>query len=613
MCGLYPWKPPGALPLVGTPIGRHQPPASPVCFDHISWFQAGLIANPSVLILGMTGLGKSTLTGKLAMGCAAQGYTLLVPGDTKPDYTALGQQLGCEIRTVKRFGGWALNPCDPGGMIAAAEPIGGQAGEELRGEAIGRAVTLLAALIELSRKGPVADYEESVLGAALRQLYEHRRGAGDRRPARADPQPAPGAVDRAGAGIPRHRQAIPARRHPGRYDHITAPLRRSLRALIGGKYGDVFARPTERRPLGSGVVIDTTASRPATRTSSPPCCSPPGPTPTARSRPTAPSPRPASPRSSCTAWCWMRCGASLELGGTIPERVNELTRLNRTDGVGQIMVSHSANDFQGTGSARTDGIAERAGAIVIGGVPRNELDRLDGLLTLTSEEKQPDHQLVVHLQGPLRRTRTRRKRPDPAQATARRRDVPHQDLRRPNRHPRRRPAHQRRTCLGRPADLGPLGPRRHHEQRRNSLMARASSNPKKPPPNRPPPRSAPPAASPKPRCTEGDSGRRPRANTAPRSGPPADTAATAPNSLQPAGRGSHRRPAELPSSQRPLLAGDQRQRRGVPDARSRSAACERAGQSPAAQSDGSRRRLAQLPLKLPLGRRRRLPSAAPGR
>jgi hypothetical protein len=389
ICGLFPWGQPGALPLVGTPIGRHQDSGGRVCFDHISWFQAGLIANPSVLILGMPGLGKSTLTGKLATGCVAQGYTLLVPGDTKPDYPALGDELGCEVRTVKRSGGWALNPCDPGGMIAAAERIGGQAGEELRGEAIGRAVTLLAALVELCRKGPVADYEESVLGAALRQLYQQ-------------PGIVPVIADLRAliASRPAALWAELELEHPDgaddesrlaavkEYDALTLPLRRSLRALIGGKYGDVFARPTQRRPLTAGVIVDTSAIKAGNKDflaavllaawSD------------TYGQVEADSALAAAGHTPKRLYCMVldEMWRVLELGGTLPERVNELTRLNRTDGVGQIMVAHSANDLKDTGSARTDGIGERAGAIIIGGVPKKELDRLDELITLTSSEQQ---------------------------------------------------------------------------------------------------------------------------------------------------------------------------------------------------------------------------------
>jgi hypothetical protein len=386
VCGLYPFGVPGALPLIGTPIGRHQRSGARVCFDHISWFQAGLIANPSVVILGMPGLGKSTLTGKLALGCLAQGYTLLVPGDTKPDYTALGAELGCDIRTVKRTGGWALNPCDPGGMIAAAERIGGPAGEELRGEAIGRAVTLLAALVELCRKGPVTDYEESVLGAALRHLYQ-------------TPAAMPVIADVLTLIRARHRMLwdeleleypdageqsqIAAVKE---YDELTLPLRRSLRALIGGKYGDVFARPTQRLPLTSGVVVDTSPIKAGNKDFL-------GAVLLAAWADTyghveADSALAAAGLLPKRLYCMVldELWRVLELGGSLPERVNELTRLNRTDGIGQIMVTHSVNDLADTGSARTDGIGERAGAIIIGGIPRKELDRLDELVTLTSRE-----------------------------------------------------------------------------------------------------------------------------------------------------------------------------------------------------------------------------------
>src|SRR5660398_11312 len=86
VCGLFPWGSPGQLPLAGAPIGRHQRYRAVVCFDHVSWFRAHRIANPSVLIISKPGLGKSTLSSKLMLWLAALGYVLLIPGDTKPDY-----------------------------------------------------------------------------------------------------------------------------------------------------------------------------------------------------------------------------------------------------------------------------------------------------------------------------------------------------------------------------------------------------------------------------------------------------------------------------------------------------------------------------------------------
>ena len=173
ICGLFPWAVPGQLPLLGVPIGRHQEAGTVVCFDHVSWFLGKRIANPSMLVIARPGLGKSTLASKIMLGLAAQGYTLLVPGDTKPDYVELTKVLGGWVREVHRAGGAGLNPCDPGGMSAAARRIGGLAGATLLSEAIGRATVSVSGLIELSRRGqPVTDYEEAALGAALRLLYE---------------------------------------------------------------------------------------------------------------------------------------------------------------------------------------------------------------------------------------------------------------------------------------------------------------------------------------------------------------------------------------------------------------------------------------------------------
>ena len=126
VCGLFPWSAPGQLPLLGVPIGRHQHTGAVVCFDHVNWFLGNRIANPSVLIIARPGLGKSTLAAKMMLGLSAQGYALLVPGDTKPDYVELTRVLGGQVREVRRAGGAALNPCDPGGMSAAAHRIGGQ-------------------------------------------------------------------------------------------------------------------------------------------------------------------------------------------------------------------------------------------------------------------------------------------------------------------------------------------------------------------------------------------------------------------------------------------------------------------------------------------------------
>src|SRR6185437_16663763 len=98
-------------------------------------------------------LGKSTLSSKIMLSLAAQGYVLLIPGDTKPDYAELVAGLGGQVRVVSRAGGMALNPADPGGMSVAAARIGGVAADALLSEAIGRATVACSSLTSLPARG----------------------------------------------------------------------------------------------------------------------------------------------------------------------------------------------------------------------------------------------------------------------------------------------------------------------------------------------------------------------------------------------------------------------------------------------------------------------------
>lgn len=254
VCGLFPWRTPGPPPRVGTPIGRHVESRASVCFDHISWFLAKLIGNPSMLMIGKPGTGKSTLVSRILLGVAAAGYRILIPGDTKPDYTSLTQQLTGVIRTVLRTGGdAAVNPCDPGGMAAVSLRIGGSEGAALVADAIGRATVCLSTLLEISRGSRVADYEESALTVALRLLYDRMLAVDGQEPLIADVE------DVIGQAPTELREVLLTANHE-EYERLTKPLRRSLRALLNGQYGDVFSRRVQRtndRP--AAVNIDTSA------------------------------------------------------------------------------------------------------------------------------------------------------------------------------------------------------------------------------------------------------------------------------------------------------------------------------------------------------------------
>jgi hypothetical protein len=375
LCGLYPWAAPGVLPQVGGPIGRHQESHEVVCFDHISWFHHKFIANPSCAIIARPGMGKSTLAAKLMINLVAMGYVLLIPGDTKPDYVELVRKLDGDVRSVRRAGGAAFNPCDPGGMVAAGLRIGTVPGREaeglaLIGEAIARATTLIGGLLELSRKGKVHDYEESCISTALAALYESQRQV----PIVAD-------LIAYVEAKPQDLRDLLLARDDDKYDDLTLPLLRSLKSLVGGKFGDVFSRRTQRRDTPVALNIDTSAIKAG------------DPAFLAavlmaawadvygmvEAEQALADAGIAKRRLYCLTLdeLWR----VLQLGGTLPERVNELTRLNRTQGVGQIMITHSVRDDA------SGGLFERAGAILIGGVPHKEVEALSDVMTLTQREK----------------------------------------------------------------------------------------------------------------------------------------------------------------------------------------------------------------------------------
>ena len=170
VCGLWPFIAGSGTPMVGVPIGRHLFTHATVCSDPVSWFaRAKLISNPGVVVLGLTGRGKSSLVRRMATGLAAFGVLPVVFGDTKPDYVDLIRALGGSVVRLGRGEG-KLNVLDPGSATAAAAKLPGRAKEKLLADAAGRRLNVVSGLIELNRGRPVGDVESLVLDTAMRAL-----------------------------------------------------------------------------------------------------------------------------------------------------------------------------------------------------------------------------------------------------------------------------------------------------------------------------------------------------------------------------------------------------------------------------------------------------------
>ena len=127
VCGLWPFIAGVGTPVIGVPLGHHLFTGATVCSDPISWFaHAGLIPNPSMMVTGRPGLGKSTLVRRMATGLAAFGVHPLVFGDLKPDYRSLVEALGGAVVELGRGRG-RLNVLDPGSAAVTAQRLTGQA------------------------------------------------------------------------------------------------------------------------------------------------------------------------------------------------------------------------------------------------------------------------------------------------------------------------------------------------------------------------------------------------------------------------------------------------------------------------------------------------------
>jgi hypothetical protein len=384
VCGLWPFGTGTGTPMVGVPLGTSLISGATLCADPISWFQeAHLISNPSVFVLGLPGLGKSSLLRRMALGLAGFGVMPLVLGDLKPDYVDLVEALGGQVIRLGRGRGY-LNVLDPGEASAAAGRLTGRAREEVMADALARRHTMIATLITLARASAPTDREESILDTAIRALDRKHDGI----PVLSD-------LVRVIEEAPEELRLVAMDRgDTSRYQDITEGLLVTLRGLLGhGRLGEIFSEQstvTMRRDVP--VVFDVSAIDDGE----------------------------IALQGAALMACWSQgFGAvniahaladagleprrhyfvvldelwrALRAGHGMVDRVDRLTRLNRQMGVGTAMCSHTMSDLQALAHEedrlKARGFVERSGMVICGGLPAAEMRMLTQVIPLSDSEQQ---------------------------------------------------------------------------------------------------------------------------------------------------------------------------------------------------------------------------------
>lgn len=387
VCGLWPFAAGSGSPMVGVPLGRHLATQATVCCDPISWFQrAHLLSNPSCFVLGKPGLGKSTVVRRMCTGLAGFGVMPMILGDLKPDYVDLIEALEGQVVRLGRGLGH-INPLDGSSARRAAEKLPEKLANEIISDSHSRRLQVILALIQIIRQAPIADREESILDRAILTLDRAFSDPDARQPVISDLlqviREAPDDV----------RQVALDRGDINRYKEITEALEVSLMALAGnGRLGEVFSEPTEvRMRLDRPVVFDLSAIPEAE----------------------------ADLSAAALLATWSLGFGEINVAGALAEaglapqrhyfvvmdelwralragrgmvdRVDSLTRLNRTYGVGQALITHTMSDLESLETeedrAKARGFVERSGMVICGGLPSSEMPLLNRAIRISEAER----------------------------------------------------------------------------------------------------------------------------------------------------------------------------------------------------------------------------------
>ena len=387
VAGLWPFSVGATAPTVGVPVGSHYVTGAPVHFDPMSWFVRGFITAPSAFVLALNGFGKSSLIRRLITGAVAAGETVLCMGDTKPDYRDLVERLGGQVIDLG-YGFGSINPLAVGALGSVLTRIEDpDQRRRIAARVEASQSNIVGGLIELIRGARIEDYEETLLVAGLRELYSPAGGfTPEQPPLLSDLLEV---ISTGGESLQRSAEED----DETSYRASTKMLRRSLRALVEGPWGEIFDRQSDvSLDLNSPAVCIDVSHVPEGDTKLLAavlmCCWSEGFGAVAAAHALADAGL-ARQRTFGVVMdeIWRVLGA----GEFMVDRTDALSRLQRPLGTGLIMCSHTVRDLSAFRSpaaqAKALGLFERSRAKIIGPVGPEEIERLRGAVSITDTEK----------------------------------------------------------------------------------------------------------------------------------------------------------------------------------------------------------------------------------
>lgn len=387
------------VPRSGAPMGEHYDTGEKIACDPLSWFRKGMIQNPSIAFMSSPAAGKSTAMRVMMRGLAAHGVKNIVVADIKREYADQIEADGGNVIPVAPGRG-TLNVLDPGNIHAALAMVDAQLGDSAKGRKYRRILLsdmhtrrkdLVSALISVSRGSDLTTLEGTVVGLALKNLYETQP---DRIPILSDladaiannPTPKMMRVANAGEDMDRYQARVDA-------------LLVDLSAICESEdMGDMFngqtsvetadGQKTSELDYSNGLAFDLSGIRggqtkllaAAYLTTWIVSF---GMIETSHTLADAG----LQDREQFVAWMdefWQALAASKG----IVDRTNRVGRTNRTDGVAQVYAIHTLDDFETLPDEedrrKARGILRRCGMQMFGGLPGPEIDKIHDHVTKLS-------------------------------------------------------------------------------------------------------------------------------------------------------------------------------------------------------------------------------------